>query len=53
MIRSWHNADGPLPLRFWEESGNIGMAFGGLALLFLGLGMREAIYIARENEEFI
>lgn len=53
MIRSWHNADGPLPLRFWYDSGNIGMAFCGLAFLFLGLVMREAIYIARENEEFI
>lgn len=53
MIRSWHNADGPLPLRFWYDSGNIGLAFCGLAFLFLGLVMREAISIARENEEFI
>jgi|TARA_B110000908_G_scaffold137892_1_gene163758 hypothetical protein len=53
MVRSWHNADGPLPLRFWYNSGNIGLAFCGLAFLFLGLVMREAIRIARENEEFI
>ncbi|MDG1067425.1 MAG: hypothetical protein P8P40_03465 [Sulfitobacter sp.] len=53
MIRSWHNPDGPLPLRFWYDSGNIGLAFCGLAFLFLGLVMREAIKIARENEEFI
>lgn len=53
MIRSWHNPDGPLPLRFWYNSGNIGLAFCGLAFLFLGLVMREAIKIARENEEFV
>lgn len=53
MIRSWHNADGPLPLRFWYDSANFGFAFCGLAFLFLGLVMREAISIARENEEFV
>ncbi len=53
MIRSWHNPDGPLPLRFWYNSGNLGMVFCGLAFFFLGLVMREAIRIARENEEFI
>jgi|AntRauMFilla1563_2_1112583.scaffolds.fasta_scaffold43576_2 hypothetical protein len=53
MIRSWHNPDGPLPLRLWYDSGNIGLAFCGLAFLFLGLVMQEAIRIARENEEFI
>lgn len=53
MIRSWHNAGGPLPLRFWYSSGDIGLAFCGLAFLFLGLVMREAIKIARENEEFV
>jgi hypothetical protein len=53
MIRSWHNPDGPLPLRFWYDSGNIGLAFCGLAFLFLGLIMREAIHIALENEEFV
>ncbi|WP_299023898.1 hypothetical protein [uncultured Sulfitobacter sp.] len=53
MIRSWHNADGPLALRFWYNSSEIGMAFCGLAFLFWGIVMREAIRIARENEEFI
>lgn len=43
MIRSWHSANGPLPLRFWCDSGKSGMAFYGLAFLFLGLVMREAI----------
>jgi hypothetical protein len=53
MVRSWHNAAGPLPLRFWYSSGNIGLAFSGLAFLFLGLVLHEAIKIARENEEFV
>lgn len=53
MIRSWHNADGPLPLRLWLDTGNIGFGFCGLAFIFLGLVMREAIRIARENEEFV
>ncbi len=53
MIRSWHNPDGPLPLRFWYDSGNIGMVFCGLGFFFLGLVMREAIRMARENEEFV
>ena len=53
MIRSWHNADGPLPLRIWYDSGNVGLAFCGLGFLFLGLVLHEAIKIARENEEFI
>ncbi|MGC1506631.1 MAG: DUF2975 domain-containing protein [Sulfitobacter sp.] len=53
MIRSWHNPDGPLPLRFWYDSGNLGMVFCGLAFFFLGLVMREAIRIARENEAFV
>lgn len=53
MVRSWHNADGPLLLRFWYSSGDVGLAFCGLAFLFLGLVMREAIRIARENEELI
>ncbi|NNE51117.1 MAG: hypothetical protein HKN30_01790 [Sulfitobacter sp.] len=53
MIRSWHNPEGPLPLRFWYDSGNIGLAFSGLAFFFLGIVMREAIKIARENEEFV
>jgi len=53
MIRSWHNASGPLPLRFWYDSGNIGMIFCGLAFLFLGIVLREAIGIAEENRGFI
>ena len=53
MIRSWLNADGPLPLRLWLDTGNIGFGFCGLAFIFLGLVMREAIRIAQENEEFI
>jgi len=27
MIRSRHNADGPLPLRFWHDSGQFGLIF--------------------------
>ena len=53
MIRSWHNPDGPLPLRFWYSSGNLGLVFSGLAFLFLGLVLREAIRISRENEAFV
>lgn len=53
MIRSWHNPDGPLPLRFWYDSGNLGMVFCGLAFLFLGIVMHEAIRMARENEAFV
>jgi len=53
MIRSWHNPDGPLPLRFWYDSGNIGLALSGLAFIFLGIVLKEAIKIARENEEFV
>ncbi|MEP5729272.1 MAG: hypothetical protein ABJL67_07835 [Sulfitobacter sp.] len=53
MIRSWHNPGGALPLRFWYDSGNLGMTFCGLAFFFLGLVMREAIRIARENEAFV
>lgn len=53
MIRSWHNLDGPLPLRIWYNSGNVGLAFCGLGFLFLGLVLHEAIKIARENEEFV
>lgn len=53
MIRSWHNPDGPLPLRFWYDSGNLGMVYCGLAFLFLGVVMHEAIRIARENEGFV
>ena len=53
VIRSWHNADGPLSFRYWLDTGNLGFGFCGLAFLFLGLVMREAIKIACENEEFI
>lgn len=53
MIRSWHNADGPLPLRFWYDSGSIGLAFSGLAFFFIGQILDEAVRMARENEEFI
>lgn len=53
MIRSWHNPDGPLPLRFWYSSGNIGLVFCGLAFVFLGLVLHEAIKLARENEAFV
>ena len=53
MIRSWHNAGGPLPLRFWYSSGNLGMVFCGLAFVFLGIVLREAIRMARENEAFV
>jgi len=53
MIRSWHNIGGPLPLRFWYDSGNLGMVYSGLAFIFLGLVMHQGIKIARENETFI
>lgn len=53
VIRSWHNADGPLPYRYWLDTANLGFGFCGLAFLFLGLVMYEAIKIARENEEFV
>lgn len=53
MVRSWHNPEGPLPLRFWYDSGNLGMIFCGLAFLFLGIVVHEAIRIARENEAFV
>jgi hypothetical protein len=53
MIRSWHNPAGPLPLRIWYDSGNFGLMFSGLAFVFLGIVLREAINIARENEEFV
>ncbi|UWR23600.1 hypothetical protein [Sulfitobacter sp. S190] len=53
MIRSWHNAEGPLGLRFWYDGGNIGLAFSGICFVFFGVVMREAIRIARENEAFV
>lgn len=53
MIRSWHNPEGPLPLRIWFSSGDFGLAFCGLAFVFLGIVLKEAIKIARENEEFV
>ncbi|QUJ75128.1 DUF2975 domain-containing protein [Sulfitobacter albidus] len=53
MIRSWHNADGPLPLRLWMDVDKLALGFSGLAFLFFGLVMQHAIRIARENEEFV
>ena len=53
MIRSWHNDDGPLPLRFWYDSGNLGMLYAGMAFVFLGLVMAQAKRIADENEDFV
>lgn len=53
MVRSWHNPEGPLPLRFWYDSGNLGMVFCGLAFLFLGILLHEAHRIAQENEAFV
>jgi hypothetical protein len=53
MIKSWHNPDGPLPLRFWYSSSHLGLLFAGLAFLLMGWVMTEAIRLARENEEFI
>jgi hypothetical protein len=53
MIVSWHNPSGPLPLRFWFSSAHCLIIFCGMAFLLLGAVMREAIKMARENEEFV
>ncbi len=53
MIVSWHNPEGPLPLRFWYSSTHLGLILCGLAFVLMGAVMREAIRIARENEEFV
>lgn len=53
MVRSWHNPDGPLPLRFWYGSEEFGLIFCGIGFVIFGLVMHEAIKIARENEGFV
>jgi hypothetical protein len=53
MIVSWHNPSGPLPMRWWYSSSHLSLIFCGLAFLLMGAVMREAIKMARENEEFI
>jgi hypothetical protein len=53
LIVSWHNPSGPLPLRFWFSSAHCSIIFCGMAFLLLGAVMREAIKMARENEEFV
>ncbi len=53
MIKSWHNPDGPLPLRFWFSSEDFALVFCGLGFILLGMILREAICMARENEEFV
>ncbi|MEO0389785.1 MAG: hypothetical protein AAF218_02470, partial [Pseudomonadota bacterium] len=52
MIVSWHNPDGPLPLRLWYTVNHIGLIFCGLAFMVLGAVLREAIRIEIENREF-
>ena len=53
MIISWHNPEGPMPLRFWYSSTHLGLILCGLGFVLFGAVMREAIRIARENEEFV
>lgn len=53
MVKSWHNLEGPLPLRFWYSSEEIGLIFCGLGFVIFGLILHEAIKIARENEGFV
>lgn len=53
MIKSWHNPQGPLPLRFWYSSETLALVFCGLGFILLGKILHEAIGIARENEEFV
>lgn len=53
MIKSWHNPQGPLPLRFWYSSEVFALVFCGLGFILLGKILQEAIRIARENEEFV
>lgn len=53
MIVSWHNPDGPLPLRFWYSSTHLGLILCGLGFVLMGAIMREAIRLARENDEFV
>jgi hypothetical protein len=53
MIVSWHNPSGPLPMRFWFSSAHCSLIFCGMGFLLLGVVMREAIKIARDNEGFV
>lgn len=53
MIRSWHNTEGALPLRFWYTTELGGLILCGLAFLMVAAIMRESIRISRENEGFI
>lgn len=53
MIRSWHNPEGALPLRFWYTTELGGLILCGLAFLMVAAIMRESIRISRENEGFI
>lgn len=53
MIRSWHNPEGPLPLRFWYTTELGGLMFCGMAFFLISAIQRESIRIARENEGFI
>ncbi len=53
MIKSWHNPDGPLPLRFWYSSEDYGLVVCGIGFIVMGLVIQEAIKLARENEAFV
>jgi len=53
MVVSWHNADGPLPLRFWYSSPHLSLILCGLAFILMGAVMREAIAISDENRTFV
>lgn len=52
MIKSWHNPEGPLPLRFWYSSSHIALLLYGLAFVLMGWVMYEAIKLKRDNEAF-
>lgn len=53
MIKSWHNPEGPLALRFWYRSEDCALVFCGLGFILLGMILRQAITLARENEAFV
>lgn len=53
MILSWHNEAGPAVLRFWYDSKAFSLIFCGIGFVMLGWVLKQAILIARENEEFL
>ncbi|EBA16624.1 hypothetical protein RSK20926_02429 [Roseobacter sp. SK209-2-6] len=53
MILSWHNPEGPAPLRFWYSSTHFSLVFYGFAFLMMGWILQEAIRVDKENREFV